>query len=74
MAARTLREMLRDGLVETGRADIAISSLERLAAGHAAQAGVLLQQALEIFEQIGAAEAPELLAERVALTGRPPAQ
>ena len=29
-----------------------------IAAGHAAQAGVLLRQALEIFQRIGAAEAP----------------
>ncbi len=34
-----------------------------LATGHAAQAGILLRQALEIFQRIGAAEAPDLLAE-----------
>jgi tetratricopeptide (TPR) repeat protein/transcriptional regulator with XRE-family HTH domain len=34
-----------------------------LAAGHATQAGILLRQALEIFQRIGAAEAPGLLAE-----------
>ena len=38
-----------------------------LAAGHATQAGVLLRQALEIFQRIGAAEAPDLLAELDAL-------
>ena len=42
-----------------------------LAAGHAAQAETLLRQALEIFQRIGAAEAPELLAELDAFT-RPP--
>jgi tetratricopeptide (TPR) repeat protein/transcriptional regulator with XRE-family HTH domain len=45
-----------------------------LAAGRAAQAQVLLRQALEIFRRIGAAEAPDLLAEIDALTGRPAAQ
>jgi hypothetical protein len=39
-----------------------------MAAGHAAQAGVLLRQALGIFQRIGAAEAPDLLAELDALT------
>jgi tetratricopeptide (TPR) repeat protein len=41
-----------------------------LAAGHATQAAALLQQALEIFQRIGAAEAPDLPAELDALTGR----
>jgi hypothetical protein len=45
-----------------------------MAAGHATQAGVLLRQALEIFQQIGAAEGPDLLAELDALTGPPHAQ
>jgi hypothetical protein len=45
-----------------------------LAAGHATQAQVLLRQALEIFQRIGAAETPDLLAELDALTGPPPAQ
>ena len=44
------------------------------AAGHATQAGVLLRRALEIFQRIGAAEAPDLLAELDALTGPPPAR
>jgi hypothetical protein len=37
-------------------------------------AAALLHQALEIFNRIGAAEAPDLLAELDALTGPPPAQ
>jgi len=45
-----------------------------LADGHRAQAGVLLRQALEIFQRIGAAEVPELLAELDALAGPPPAR
>ena len=45
-----------------------------LAAGHATQAEILLRQALEIFHRIGAAEAPDLLAELDALTGPPPAR
>jgi tetratricopeptide (TPR) repeat protein len=45
-----------------------------LAASHATQAAALLHQALEIFNRIGAAEAPDLLAELDALTGPPPAQ
>jgi tetratricopeptide (TPR) repeat protein len=45
-----------------------------LAAGEATQAEVFLRQALEIFQQIGAAETPHLLAELDALTGLPPAQ
>ena len=44
-----------------------------LAAGHATQAEVLLRQALEIFQRLGAAEAPDLLAELDALTGLRPA-
>ena len=38
----------------------------------AAQAEVLLRQALEIFERIGAAEAPDILAELGALTAPDP--
>jgi hypothetical protein len=45
-----------------------------MAEGHATQAEVLLRQALEIFQRIGAAEAPDVLAELAALTGPPPAQ
>jgi len=54
----------------------AVAGLGRcaLAAGHATQARVLLRQALEIFQQIGAAEAPDLLAELDALPGPPPAR
>jgi hypothetical protein len=33
------------------------------------QAGILLRLALEIFQRIGAAETPELLAEVAALSG-----
>ena len=40
-----------------------------MADGHATQAGVLLRQGLEIFQRIGAAEAPDLLAELDTLTG-----
>jgi tetratricopeptide (TPR) repeat protein/transcriptional regulator with XRE-family HTH domain len=40
-----------------------------LAAGHATQAEVLLRQALAIFQRIGAAEVPGLLAELDTLTG-----
>jgi hypothetical protein len=40
-----------------------------MATGQATQAGVLLRQALEIFQRTGAAEAPDLLAELDALTG-----
>jgi len=44
-----------------------------IAAGHATQAGgVLLRQALGIFQRIGTAEAPDLLAELDALTDPPP--
>jgi tetratricopeptide (TPR) repeat protein/transcriptional regulator with XRE-family HTH domain len=45
-----------------------------LAAGHDTQAAALLRQALEIFQRIGAAEAPDLRAELDALTGPPPAR
>jgi hypothetical protein len=45
-----------------------------LAVGHATQAKILLRQALEIFQRIGAAETPDLLAELDALTGPPPTQ
>jgi len=44
-----------------------------LAVAHATQAGVLLRQALKIFQRIGAAETPELRAELDALTGPLPA-
>jgi tetratricopeptide (TPR) repeat protein len=44
-----------------------------LAADHA-KAEILLRQALEIFQRIGAAEAPGLAAELAALTSPPPAQ
>ena len=44
-----------------------------LAVGHATQAEALLRQALEIFQRIGSAEAPDLLAELDALAGPPPA-
>jgi hypothetical protein len=43
-----------------------------MASGHAAQAEFLLRQALEIFQQIGAAEAPDMLAELDALTSQAP--
>ncbi len=42
--------------------------------GHATQVGVLLRQALEMFQRIGAAEAPDLLAELDTLTGPRPVQ
>jgi hypothetical protein len=42
-----------------------------LAAGHATQAEALLRQALEIFQQIGAAEATDLRGELDALTDPP---
>ena len=45
-----------------------------LAVGDATQAELLLRQALEIFQRIGAAEAPDLLAELDTLTGPPTAQ
>jgi len=45
-----------------------------MAVGHSMQAEALLRQALEIFRRIGAAEAPDLLAELDALTGPPPAR
>jgi hypothetical protein len=41
--------------------------------GRATQAEVLLRQALEIFERIGAAEAAGVSAELAALTGTRPA-
>ena len=44
-----------------------------MANGHVTQAEALLRQAQEIFQRIGAAEAPALLAELDALTGRRPA-
>jgi hypothetical protein len=43
-----------------------------MADGHATQAKALLRQALEIFQQIGAAETPALLAELDALTSQAP--
>ena len=53
----------------------ALAGLSRcaLTAGHATQAKTLLRQALEIFQRIGAAEAPDLRAELDTLTS-PPAQ
>jgi tetratricopeptide (TPR) repeat protein/transcriptional regulator with XRE-family HTH domain len=45
-----------------------------LAAGHPAQAEALLRQAVGIFQRLGAAETPALLAELDALTGPPPAR
>jgi Tfp pilus assembly protein PilF len=45
-----------------------------LAAGHAAQAEVLLRQALEIFQRIGAAETAEVSAELDALTQAGPVE
>ncbi len=39
-----------------------------MATGDTTQAGAFLRQALEIFQRIGAAEAPDLLAELNALT------
>jgi Tfp pilus assembly protein PilF len=44
-----------------------------VAAGQAGPAQAFLQQALEIFQQLGAAEAQDLLAEVNALTGARPA-
>ncbi|MGC1281565.1 MAG: tetratricopeptide repeat protein, partial [Streptosporangiaceae bacterium] len=44
-----------------------------LAADRAAEAEDMLRQALEIFQQIGAAEAAEVSAELQALTGTRPA-
>ena len=44
-----------------------------MAAGHATQAEVLLRQALEIFQRIGAAEAADVPAELDALTEAQPA-
>lgn len=44
-----------------------------MAAVQVTQAGTLLQQAPEIFQRIGAAEAPGLAAELGALTSPPPA-
>ncbi len=44
-----------------------------LAAGHATQAEALLRRGLEIFQRIGAAEAPDLAAELDALNGPRPA-
>lgn len=41
-----------------------------MAAGRAARAEVLLRQALEIFQRIGALEAPDLLAELDTRTAR----
>ena len=43
-----------------------------MAAGQATQAGVLLRQALEIFQRIGAGEAAEVSAELEAVTGARP--
>ena len=43
-----------------------------MAEGHATRAEALLRQALEIFQQIGAAETPGVLAEVDALTSQAP--
>ena len=43
-----------------------------LAAGHATQAGILLRQALEIFQRIGAAEADGVARELAAVAGAGP--
>jgi tetratricopeptide (TPR) repeat protein len=50
----------------------ALAGLGRCAivVGHLTRAGTLLRQALEIFQQIGAAEAPHVLAELNALTSQ----
>jgi tetratricopeptide (TPR) repeat protein len=45
-----------------------------LTAGDATRAGILFREALEIFQRIGAAEAPELQAELNSLAGLEPAQ
>jgi hypothetical protein len=45
-----------------------------MANGHTAQAEALLRQAVEIFQRLGTAEVPDLLAELDALTGPPRAQ
>ena len=69
------RELARDTASPWDEAH-ALAGLGRcaLAAGHAPHAGILLRQALKIFQRIGAAEAPDLLAELDALTGPPPAR
>jgi tetratricopeptide (TPR) repeat protein len=53
----------------------AVAGLGRcaMAAGNTAQAEILLRQAYETFQQIGAADAPAVLAELNALTGPQPA-
>ncbi len=43
-----------------------------MAVGHGKQAEVLLRQALEIFQRIGAGEAADVSAELEAVTGAPP--
>jgi Tfp pilus assembly protein PilF len=45
-----------------------------MADGHAAQARILLRQALETFQQIGAADAPEVATELDAITEPQPAE
>jgi tetratricopeptide (TPR) repeat protein/transcriptional regulator with XRE-family HTH domain len=54
----------------------ALAGLSRCAMvdGHAMKAEILLRQALGIFQRIGAAEAPDVLAELDALTGHPIAE
>jgi tetratricopeptide (TPR) repeat protein len=54
---------------------LALAGLGRcaLAAGDRAEGEILLRQALEIFQRIGAAEAADLLAELDGLTGSRPA-
>ena len=55
-------------------AQIPLSLEARMALWRDRLAGVLLRQALETFQRIGAAEAPDLLAELDTLTGPPPAR
>jgi tetratricopeptide (TPR) repeat protein/transcriptional regulator with XRE-family HTH domain len=64
---------LARAIVSSSHEAHALAGLGRcaLVAGRAAQANALLGQALEIFQRIGAAEAPDLLAELDALTGPP---
>jgi tetratricopeptide (TPR) repeat protein len=71
---RQALELARTIISPRDEAD-ALAGLGRcaVAAGHAAEAEALLRQALEISRRIGAAEAPDLLAELDDLTGPPPA-
>jgi tetratricopeptide (TPR) repeat protein len=63
---------LEHGIASSSGEAHALAGLGRcaLADGRAAQAQDLLRQALEIFQRIGAAEAPDLLAEVNALAGQ----